>query len=139
MPVYRFPLEKHTRQPYLPIRLSNPFDDFEQYHHTLALIDTGADYSIIPSTVSRDLMHDNDHRRVERRTVIGIGGPVKAYKHTFTLEILDLDGEVLFEIPQMLIEVSEKDYSPVILGMKDFIIHHVKTIDFSTNKFTIYD
>jgi len=134
---HTFPLEEYTRQPYLPIRLSNPLDDFEQYHETTALIDTGADYSVVPFTVSKDLLHANDSPEVESRTVLGIGGRVRTYKHTFTLEVLDLDGKVLFAIPHMLIEVSEKDYGPVILGMNDFITHYVKSINFNSNSFTI--
>ena len=132
-----FPLEKSTQQPYIPIRLSNPKDDCEQFHTTFALIDTGADNSIIPFTVSRDLMHDNDAPEVESRTVLGIGGPVTTYKHTFDLEVLNLDGETLFKFPSMIIEVSEKDYGPVILGMKDFTLLHVENINFKSNIFTI--
>jgi len=137
MPRHVYPLETKKRQPYVPVRLSNPLDDFEQYYRTLALVDTGADRSMVPLTVSKDLMHDNDAPKLESRTVIGIGGRVTTYKHTFTLEVLDLDGEVLFEIPSLLIEVSEKDYGPVILGMNDFISHYVESIDFSSNKLTI--
>jgi len=132
-----FPLEKSTQQPYLPIRLSNPKDDFEQYHETLALIDTGADYSIVPFTVSRDLMHDNNASEVELRVVRGIGGEVKTYKHTFILEVLDLDRNVLFGVPPMFIEVAGRDYGPVILGMNDFIIPYVEKINFKSNTFTI--
>ncbi len=134
---HTFPLEKRTQQPYLPISLSNPNDNFEQYHVTLALIDTGADYSVVPFTVSRGLMHNNDGPEVERQIVLGLGGRVNTYKHTFDLEVLDLDGKLLFKIPSMAIEVSEKDYGPVILGMKDFIIHHVESINFKSKIFTI--
>ena len=137
MPYHIFPLEKSRRQPYLPIRLSNPNDDFEQYQTTLALLDTGADSSIVPFAISKDLMHANDAPKVESRTVIGIGGLVKTYKHTFTLEVLDLSGEVLFKIPSMIIEVSEKDYGPVILGMKDFIVPYVENINFKLGRFKI--
>lgn len=134
---HTFPLEVSTRQPYLPVRLSNPNDDFEQYHETLALIDTGSDSSIVPFTVSNDLMHHNDASAVETKTVLGIGGRITTYKHTFILEVLALNGEILFTTSPMFIEVSEGNYGPVILGMKDFIAHYVESINFKTNILTI--
>lgn len=137
IPSYSYPLENLKRQPVIPIALSNPYDDARQFHTTFALIDTGADMSIIPSSVGRDLLHNNFHPEVEKRTIYGIGGEVQTFLHTFDLDVLDLDGNVLFRKSGMKIEVSEEECGQVILGMRDFITRYVTKIDFSQNSLFI--
>ncbi len=139
MPKHTFPLDKHSGKPYIPVRLSNPQDDYEK-HITYALLDTGADTSIVPYTVGRDLMHNNENPEVESRPVFGIGGSVSTFKHTFNLEVLDLDFNVLFEIKGMMIEVLPRETghsTPVILGRDDFIRHYVTSINFEKNSIEI--
>lgn len=130
-------------KPFVPIVLINPDDDYEVYP-TYALIDTGADRSIIPEGIAKELMHDNDGKGVETDEICGVCSSAKVYKHTFVIEVLNPDNpsESLFRTDPMLISVLEfpKGNQPktgeVILGMPDFILKYIRNIDFENGTLT---
>jgi len=85
MPISNYPFRmpdgfssKGTRlwaaKPIVPIILYNPHNDFN--YSTWAIVDTGADTSVIPEHIAKSLYHDIRHPKVKRDISFGIGGAV---------------------------------------------------------------
>ena len=105
MPTVTLPFEVETQAPYLNIRISNSHDDYES-RLTSALLDTGADSSTVPHYLAKALMHRNHDLEPEPTDIFGVdGNKIEVYKHSFNLKILDSNGEDLFEITEMRVDV----------------------------------
>lgn len=149
MKFFKLPFRKLNSEwplhPCVPICLSNPLDSYEIYQPTLALIDTGAIRSAIPDWIAKELYHCHENEGVvQKNDALGIGGAAKVYEHTFDLEITDFEDKSLHTIENIKLDVivskNPKDAftpSPAILGLEDFIVPYVETIDFTKKYFIL--
>lgn len=136
MPIRNFPfrsiLPGEPLKPYLPIRIVNPKSGESMIWW--GLVDTGADSCAIPADMAGDLSH-----------ILKKGKPVSGYSasgesdgyiHTTNIEILDYDGNVVYEE-----HTAEVEYTvglpTVLLGVKGFLDSFVLTVDYKNQCFSI--
>lgn len=126
-------------KPALPVKLINPANGFE--HTTWALIDTGADYTVIPEFIAKQLYHDIKHHNVKRDMFTGIGGNAVVYYHTFHINILKSSkkGKVyrksIIELQGTFAVVQ--DLFTMVLGEKDFLSKYILIIDYPKKTFSV--
>jgi hypothetical protein len=127
-------------KPALFVKLINPANGFE--HTTWALIDTGADYTVIPEYIAQKLYHDVRNKKVKTTWCTGIGGNATAYHHTFSLRFFKSDAKgniskkVAIRINKRLFAVVENLHT-MVLGTGDFLKDYVLTIDYSKKVFSV--
>ena len=89
MPISNYPFrstrEYPAQKPVVPVAVYNPANGFD--YKTWALIDTGAEATVIPDYIAKTLYHDIDNPRVKKDTSFGIGGQADVYMHTFYINI----------------------------------------------------
>ncbi|MBN1796738.1 MAG: hypothetical protein JW804_08695 [Sedimentisphaerales bacterium] len=123
------------------MRLINPANSIELT--TWALIDTGADNTVIPAYIARQLYHDVSHRSVKTDICQGIGGQAKVYKHTFRLNILGTDKKGKVDYGKVAIRINKKLFSVVeglhamVLGEDDFLKKYILTINYPRKTFSL--
>ncbi len=127
-------------KPALPVKLTNPANNFELT--TWALIDTGADVTVIPEYISNRLYHDLKHKSVKTDDNWGIGGTAKAYYHTFRLKVLESDRKGKIS-ENTVIKINKRLFSVIpgmhmmLLGEEDFLKKYVLTINYPKKIFSI--
>lgn len=142
MPIVDYPFVdiNGAPKPALPVRLINPANGF--YHTTWALVDTGADNTVIPGYIAQKLYHNVKHKSVKTNFCSGIGGDVTTYYHTFRLNFLESDpkGNVsektVIRINQRLFAVVE-DLHTMILGENDFLKSYTLIINYPRKIFSV--
>lgn len=142
MPIVDYPFIdiNGSHRPALPVNLINPHNGFE--YLTWALIDTGADATVIPGFVARQVYHNVRHRNVEAGIHWGIGGTVTAYYHTFRLNILGVDRKRRV-LQRTAIRMNKRlfavipDLHTMILGEADFLKKYVLTINYPKKIFSV--
>ena len=113
-----------VRAPAIPIILVGK-DPTKQFH-TIALIDTGADFSALPYHVAEILGLDLSG---EKETVSGVGGKVDAIRSEVTLVIKGRREKVTMRLELRVVLTDVEDEFPVLLGRKDFLEHFEITIN----------
>jgi hypothetical protein len=142
MPSHEFPFVRFqyadgrtdTRgQTYLPIRIINP--DTKREAITYALVDTGADSSLFPGKLARQVGHALKGRGVKSSIAGGIEQTaVVTYRHTFRIEILSPDlRRVVWRSRPIEVDCTEAN-PPVLLGVEGFLEHFKLTIDYPKEK-----
>ncbi len=124
--------------PYLPVRLVNPIDNVSIVWHFL--VDTGADCCLFSSALADLTGHNLAGDGVQADVTAGIEGKeLKAYKHTFVLELLhpsDPD-KVVWRSKEGLFECLGHDDFPPLLGVADFLRHFKVTLDYPHETITL--
>lgn len=143
MPITNYPfVEINGRsKPALPVLLTNPANDFSFF--TWALIDTGADSTIIPGFIAKKLYHDIAHESVKTETCLGISGETTTYHHTFRVKVLGLDrqGDVL--INKIAVKINKRTYAVIeglhimVVGEDDFLKRYKLTINYPKKTFSL--
>ena len=146
---YHFPFmqrnSKSSYRPLLPLILSNPHDKSQMPVRQIGIIDTGADYSIVPGFVAESLNHDNENHQVKTDGYRGVSSQGTSYLHTFAMKIIlakkspggiDImqDGPFI-EIPKIKFRVVPKARR-MLLGM-DFISTYCINFDFLNDHFSL--
>ncbi len=85
MAVFTYPFRLRG-QPELPIVVTNPHNGFDDI--VWGLIDTGAEASVIPKSLAKQLYHDIENPQVKREVNFGLGGEVVVFMHSFNIEVL---------------------------------------------------
>jgi hypothetical protein len=123
------------------IVLYNPHNNFD--YKTWAIIDTGADTTVIPEYIAKSLYHDIRNPKVRRDTSFGIGGAVEVYMHTFSMEILYSDSAGKIDPNKVVIKIPPKkfpvvpDLHIVILGQNDFLKKYVLIVNYPRYIFSV--
>lgn len=137
MPIANYPFVDISRtgvpKPGLPVILTNPANGFA--FGTWALIDTGADNTVIPEFIAKKLYHDIAHKSVQTSACLGISGTATTYYHTFRLKVLGLNrkGEVLYN--KIAIKRNKRLYAVIrglhimVIGENDFLKKYILTIN----------
>lgn len=112
------------KAPAIPIVLVGK-DSAKQFH-TIALIDTGADFSALPSHVAEILGLDLSG---EKETVSGVGGKVEAIRSEATLVIKGRREKATMRLELRVVLADVEDEFPVLLGRKDFLERFEVTIN----------
>ena len=128
-------------KPALPVILINPANGFSQF--TWALIDTGADSTVIPGFIAKALYHDITHRSVQRDVCLGISGTTITYHHTFRLRVLGLNrkGDVLHD--KIAIKMNKRKFAVIqrlhqmVVGENDFLKRYNLTINYPKKIFSL--
>jgi hypothetical protein len=142
MPIVNYPFVyvQGSPKPALPVILQNPANGFEQL--TWALIDTGADYTVIPEFIAKDLYHDITHASVKKSDCTGVGGIAITYQHTFRLRILEsvgkgnISNKTVIQIRKRLFAVVQ-GLNTMVLGENDFLKKYILTIDYTKKLFSV--
>lgn len=142
MPIIDYPFFEINGKPKpaLCVKLINPENKIEC--KTWALIDTGADCTVIPKWIANDLDHILKHKDVKKDYCSGIGGGAISYQHTFGLEIFKSDkkGNLLkkpvITIKPRLYPVVE-DCGIMILGMDDFLKNYTLIVNYPKQLFSL--
>jgi hypothetical protein len=127
-------------KPALPVVLENPANGFD--HFTWALIDTGADYTVIPEFIAKNLYHNIRDKSVQTDICLGISGPATAYYHTFRLNVLGADQKGNIS-EKTVIRISKRLFAVVphlhtmVLGERDFLKKYVLIINYPKKIFSI--
>lgn len=100
-----------TRSPSIPITLAGPKDSVD----VVALVDSGADTSAIPSGIAEILGLDLSGKR---ENIIGIGGKSPAVKTSLTITIQK--GHERYSFPMKVYVLLEAEDFPILLGRQDF-------------------
>lgn len=129
-----------TPQPLLWVRIVNP-DNGRKTEPLLALVDTGSDICLFPSSVAEDLGHVL--RSVDPVEITATVGKGSAFPHMATIEILQKDvntdepiDHVLHTIEKKLIHFV-KDGSSFLLGVEDFLGEFVLKVNYPFRMFSI--
>lgn len=145
MPIDSYPFrvsaECPFNKPLVPVVLYNPANDFS--YETWGLIDTGADMTCIPEYIAKALYHDVRNHKAKKDMSSGIGGEVKVYMHTFSLDVLYSDSNGKVTPNRFAIRIPKREFAVVpnlhmvILGEKDFLKNYVLTIDYPNKNFSL--
>jgi len=137
MPRHKYPFLKHVGKTkretmdltWIPIRLSNPMRNVTE--DIFALIDTGADASVIPAYLATRLQHKLKGKGVNSQFTSGIGGKqVKTYQHTFDIGLISSRyASVVWNTGPILVDYVES-LIPPILGVEDFLKHFRVVMDY---------
>lgn len=125
----------------LPVLLTNPANGFSQF--TWALIDTGADSTVIPGFIATALYHDITHKSVRKDVCFGISGSTVTYNHTFRLKVLGLNGkgDVLYN--KIAIKMNKRKFAVIqelhqmVVGENDFLKRYKLTINYPRKIFSL--
>lgn len=120
-------------KPALPVQLINPANGFE--FSTWALIDTGADATVIPAYIANQLYHDITHKDVITDRFWGMGGTSMVYYHTFRLNIFKSNSDGIVSNEKAIkarkrLYAVEKTLRTMVLGESDFLNRYIITIDY---------
>ena len=113
----------------MPVRIENPHT--KKHEDVYALIDTGADASIIPGPLAEKLGHDLQGDQVATSFTYGVGeGKVCAYQHTFVLNLISSRStrKVWCSGP-ILVDCVEHEI-PVILGVQGMLQNFRVTLNY---------
>lgn len=140
MPIqnYRFTNLGGISRPMLWIRVTNPSKRLGIICQ--AIVDTGADDCLFPSSTAIQLGHDL--KSVAPKTIISASGLAHAYPHTSRIEVLGMttsslpDSNVLYTIQDTLIDFIEGG-GCFLLGSRTFLSRFVLTIDYPRQVFSI--
>lgn len=145
MPIVNYPFVDingtGTPKPALPVVLTNPANGFD--YSTWALIDTGADSTVIPEFIAKKLYHDIKHQNVQTDVCFGISGSATTYHHTFRLKVLGLNrkGDVLHN--KVAIKMNKRLFPVIpglhtmVLGEDDFLKKYILTINYPRKTFSL--
>lgn len=124
-------------QPYLPLRIVNP--DKKLSINCGCLIDTGADKCVFPENVCTILGHNLNGDGVKSSFNSGISGiTITTWQHTFLLELIHpTSRDIVWQSERLLIDCTEHNDLPVILGTEDFLKHFRITIDYPEKMITV--
>jgi len=146
MATHRFPFMRigagYRLQPTLPLTLRNPQNDLEC--EAIALIDTGADRSLLPEHIAKSVGHDPYDSGLDRHSVSGIGGAVTVVTLPFDLLVWPAGAQARETKPVLHLSNIELDVQlarsgadkwimqghPVILGQDDFLGRYIWTLDY---------
>lgn len=143
MPIANYPFVQQGGKPRatLPVILENP-DNGSKYP-TWALIDTGADGIVVPGFIATHLGHNIDHESVKKAGCAGVGGPAETFFHSFRMSVLKIgkngnvsNNNVAIKIHRREFAVS-KDLHVMLLGVSDFLVKYVLSIDYPRQIFSI--
>ena len=143
MPIVDYPFQAQgvfsEPSPILPILITNPHTGTN--FRTWGLVDTGAAATVIPAYIARTIGHDVEV--VAPAFGRGVGGQVNVYAHTFSIEILSMDGngkvnenDIVITIPPCRIGVTS-NVDRVLLGVHDFLKRYILKIDYPRQIFSI--
>jgi hypothetical protein len=145
MPIFNYPFRippgYSVAKPVVPVIIVNPENGFD--YSTWALIDTGADTTVIPEDIAKTLYHDVRNPRAKRDKTFGIGGEVDVYMHTFSIKILFSDPAGKIDHNRVAIKIPKRTFAVVpnlhivILGEQDFLKNYVLTINYPRQIFSI--
>lgn len=143
MPITDYPFVDldGTPKPALPVMLINPANDLDCF--TWALIDTGADTTVIPDFIAKKLYHNISHKSVKTDICCGVGGAVTIYYHTFRLKVLGLNKKKQVSLNKETIVRNKRLYAVVkglhtmILGEDDFLNKYILTINYPKKIFSL--
>jgi hypothetical protein len=143
MPIIDYPFVDilGSPKPALPVVLINPDNGFDYF--TWAIIDTGADTTVIPEFIAKSLYHDVKHHTVKRDMHWGIGGEVVAYYHTFRINVLGLDPKGNVDNEKTAVKISRRPFAVIqnlhimVLGENDFLKKYVLTINYPKKIFSV--
>jgi predicted aspartyl protease len=128
--------ERPVLQPVLPIVIWGP-DGARGIKVEAALVDTGADYCMCPSKITKPIGY-----KLRSGEPIDFGGAVatgKAWRHFADITILTHDYRAIFhkisDVPLAL--VQKRKPFPVLLGRDGFLDQFVINIDFPNKLFTL--
>ena len=114
-------------KPYLNVIYINPHTG--KSLKAKALIDTGADFCILPAEYAELLGHELDQG--ESSEVIGVSGDaVSMYKHTMQIQI---NG---FKTKEILISFNPHFNKP-LLGVGTFVAHFILTVNYPAQTFSL--
>lgn len=144
MPIANYPfvdISGTGSKPGLPVILTNPANGFS--FDTWALIDTGADNTVIPEFIAKKLYHDVTHKSVKTDTCFGISGTATTYHHTFQLKVLGVNrkGNVLRN--KIVIKRNKRQYAVIqglhimLIGENDFLKKYILTINYPKKTFSL--
>lgn len=128
-------------KPALPVVLINPTNGFDCF--TWALIDTGADNTVIPDFIAKKLYHNIAHENVQTDICWGIGGAATIYYHTFRLKVLGLNRKKQVLNNKEAIRRNKRLYAVVqalhtmVLGEDDFLDRYILTINYPKKTFSL--
>lgn len=138
---YTYPFVQNVGRPpgpYLPVRLINPIDNISIVWQLL--VDTGADCCLFSATLADLTGHNLAGDGVQADVTSGIEGKeLKAYKHTFVLELLHPGDpqKVVWRSKAGLFECLGHDDFPPLLGVVDFLRHFKVTLDYPNETITL--
>ena len=118
------------KSPSIPITLSNGSGKYQ----FIALLDSGADISIIPQDVAELLGIDLNGKKEEAR---GIGGKVPAIQKNISIELGKNHESYTFTIPFKVILNHRDEEIPVFLGRAGFFDKFVVTFNQSEERVTL--
>ena len=130
MPINNYPFRQVTSnksmRPMLEVKYINPHTG--KSLPTWALIDSGADNCVLPSSFAEVLGHNLEAG--ERVDIVGAGGDSFGYKHTMKMEI---DG---FQTEDVMICFLPNLHQPLI-GVSSFLSNFKLTIDYPKQRFSL--
>jgi len=110
------------KSPSIPITISGSGGRYQ----FIALLDSGADISVIPKDVAELLNLNIDGKKEEAK---GIGGKVPAVQTTLNLEVGKPHEIYQFNIPVKVILTDSGEELPILLGRAGFFDKFVITFD----------
>jgi len=118
------PNNKEIKSPSIPVTLSGKGGKYR----FIALLDSGADISVVPQVVAELLGLDLTGSKEEAR---GIGGVVPAVQSNVTLEIGKAHENYTLNIPikVLLVSTSNEEEIPILLGRAGFFDKFVVTFN----------
>ncbi|WP_350284490.1 hypothetical protein [uncultured Croceitalea sp.] len=133
---YPLPKEKGRSKPKIPIRLINY--DTGVSRKINALIDTGSDYCVIPSYITKSIGFKLTEEDKIEKGLKGISGKrIDTYVHGFKIEILDADMKnVVCRLDTHAYTVKTENLTP-ILGTHGFLKNFNLSIDYKKNTITL--
>lgn len=115
--------------PSIPITLKYENNSLD----TIALVDSGADLSLIPMAIAKHLGIRLEGEPSETK---GIGGSVRAYESKVTVIVGRGRETHRITIPIKILD-REDDDIPVLLGREGFFTHFVVTLDQGEKRITL--
>jgi len=145
MPIDNCPFtlsSKGKHRPFLAVKIINPYNTNKRafgVFRTKAIIDTGADMCVIPSTIARILGFKLKDGTPKEMNAVGGSGKTIAYIHKATIEIYhpsSKDAQLLYatkNIPMCFVQ----NLQVVLLGVNHFLDQFVLTINYPERYFSI--
>ncbi|MEK6843936.1 MAG: aspartyl protease family protein [Nanoarchaeota archaeon] len=119
-----------VKSPSIPITLWDAGQRFE----FIALLDSGADISVVPQDVAELLGLDLNKPKEEAR---GIGGKVPAIQTNMNIELKRSHEAYNFRIPVKVILKDEIEEMPILLGRAGFFDKFIVTFNQKEEKITL--
>ena len=120
----------------MPLRIGNPANG--QQIVAWGLVDTGADASLVPSSLAKLLGHKLKGKGVKRTLTGGIEQTqVTAYRHTFAISLLSPSLKRTVWTRQVEVDRLESD-PPLLLGVDDFLCHFELTLNYPAQEMRLF-